>query len=76
VVVATDVAARGLDIPSVASVVHYDVPRTVDVFVHRSGRTAVRTTLPASFDNCDELQVYGLESLKFDVETQSVPLAV
>lgn len=41
VVVATDVAARGLDIPSVASVVHYDTARTVDSFVHRSGRTAV-----------------------------------
>ncbi|KAL7563764.1 hypothetical protein ACA910_020449 [Epithemia clementina (nom. ined.)] len=40
VVVATDVAARGLDIPSVASVVHYDAARTVDAFVHRSGRTA------------------------------------
>jgi Helicase conserved C-terminal domain len=41
VVVATDVAARGLDIPSVSSVVHYDTARSVDAFVHRSGRTAV-----------------------------------
>ena len=41
VVVATDVAARGLDIPSVATVVHYDVARKVDAFVHRAGRTAV-----------------------------------
>jgi len=42
VVVATDVAARGLDIPNVATVVHYDVARKVDGFVHRAGRTAVR----------------------------------
>jgi ATP-dependent RNA helicase DDX24/MAK5 len=42
VVVATDVAARGLDIHSVRTVFHYDIPRTVDTFVHRSGRTAVR----------------------------------
>jgi len=41
IVVATDVAARGLDIPSVATVIHYDVARTVDIFVHRAGRTAV-----------------------------------
>lgn len=41
VVVSTDVAARGLDIPSVSTVVHYDVARAVDTFVHRSGRTAV-----------------------------------
>jgi len=40
IVVATDVAARGLDIPSVAAVVHYDAARNVDTFVHRSGRTA------------------------------------
>jgi len=40
VVVATDVAARGLDIPSVASIVHYDVARATDTFVHRAGRTA------------------------------------
>lgn len=40
IVVATDVAARGLDIPSVATVVHYDVARQVDTFIHRAGRTA------------------------------------
>ena len=42
VVVATDVAARGLDIPTVAAVIHYDSARSIDTFVHRSGRTAVR----------------------------------
>ncbi|KAL7548783.1 hypothetical protein ACHAWF_012036, partial [Thalassiosira exigua] len=40
VVVASDVAARGLDIPSVTTVVHYDVARVVDTFIHRAGRTA------------------------------------
>ncbi|OAA69647.1 DEAD-like helicase [Cordyceps fumosorosea ARSEF 2679] len=40
VLVATDVAARGLDIPSVDVVVHYHVPRAADTYVHRSGRTA------------------------------------
>jgi ATP-dependent RNA helicase DDX24/MAK5 len=44
-VVATDVAARGLDIPSVATVVHYDAARNMETFVHRSGRTAVRETV-------------------------------
>jgi superfamily II DNA/RNA helicase len=42
IVVATDVAARGLDIPAVTTVIHYDAARSVDTFVHRSGRTAVR----------------------------------
>jgi len=40
IVVATDVAARGLDIPSVSTVIHYDVARATDTFVHRAGRTA------------------------------------
>ncbi|CAM9255659.1 unnamed protein product [Chrysoparadoxa australica] len=40
VLVATDVAARGLDIAKVQHVVHYDVARSTEVFIHRSGRTA------------------------------------
>ncbi|XP_015609090.1 ATP-dependent RNA helicase DDX24 [Cephus cinctus] len=38
--IATDVAARGLDIPNVEHVIHYQVPRTSESYVHRSGRTA------------------------------------
>ena len=41
IVVASDVAARGLDIQAVTTVVHYDVARSVDTFIHRAGRTAV-----------------------------------
>ncbi|KAK1458611.1 DEAD/DEAH box helicase [Colletotrichum cuscutae] len=40
VLIATDVAARGLDIPGIDQVVHYHVPRAADMYVHRSGRTA------------------------------------
>jgi ATP-dependent RNA helicase DeaD len=39
VLVATDVAARGLDISTVTHVVNYDVPVSPDVYVHRIGRT-------------------------------------
>ncbi len=38
--VATDVAARGIDVAEVTHVIHYDVPEDQDTFVHRSGRTA------------------------------------
>ncbi|XP_075386848.1 ATP-dependent RNA helicase DDX24 [Tenrec ecaudatus] len=43
VLLATDVAARGLDIPEVQHVIHYQVPRTSEIYVHRSGRTARAT---------------------------------
>lgn len=40
ILVATDVAARGLDMPIVGHVIHFDLPETVEDYVHRSGRTA------------------------------------
>jgi ATP-dependent RNA helicase DDX24/MAK5 len=40
VLLATDIAARGLDIPAVDHVIHYQVPRTADAYIHRNGRTA------------------------------------
>ncbi|WP_171130081.1 MULTISPECIES: DEAD/DEAH box helicase [unclassified Ruegeria] len=40
ILVATDVAARGIDIPGVAYVINYDLPEVPDNYVHRIGRTA------------------------------------
>ena len=40
ILVATDIAARGLDIPQVSHVVNFNLPNCVDDYVHRAGRTA------------------------------------
>jgi ATP-dependent RNA helicase SrmB len=37
--IATDVAARGIDLPNVSHVINYDMPYGADVYVHRIGRT-------------------------------------
>mmetsp|Transcript_25747 Transcript_25747/g.77775 ORF Transcript_25747/g.77775 Transcript_25747/m.77775 type:complete len:284 (+) Transcript_25747:2-853(+) len=53
VLVATDVASRGLDIPDIACVVQYDIAAKIDDFVHRSGRTGRlgRTGMAVAFAN-------------------------
>lgn len=40
VLVTTDLAARGLDIPNIRYIIHYQLPHTEDTFTHRNGRTA------------------------------------
>ena len=39
ILLATDVAARGIDVPNVSHVINFDMPRKADVYVHRIGRT-------------------------------------
>ena len=37
--VATDVAGRGIDVPDVAAVINYDMPHSIEQYTHRIGRT-------------------------------------
>lgn len=39
VLVATDVAARGIDVADVSHVINYQLPMTMDTYIHRIGRT-------------------------------------
>lgn len=47
--VATNVAARGLDIPDIENVINYDVPQNAEEYIHRIGRTARAGKLGASY---------------------------
>ena len=39
ILVATDIAARGLDVDTISHVINFDVPDTADAYIHRIGRT-------------------------------------
>src|ERR1043166_4019030 len=49
VLVATDIAARGLDIEDITHVINYDVPNTAEDYVHRIGRTARASAVGDAF---------------------------
>lgn len=59
ILVATDVAARGLDIPHVSHVINFDLPNDIDDYVHRIGRTgrAGKTGLATAFFNDGNLSM-------------------
>ena len=81
VLVATDVAARGIDIPGVANVVNYDLPNVPEAYVHRIGRTARagREGVAISFCSPDERALLkDIEKLlgrRFDGQGAEVPAA-
>ena len=68
IVVATDVAARGLDIDELGAIINFDLPRERDVFVHRIGRTAragrdglaISLVQPSDRRTLEELQLAGV----------------
>jgi ATP-dependent RNA helicase DDX24/MAK5 len=71
ILVATDVAARGLDIPQVDLVIHYHLPRAADTYVHRSGRTARADLSGSSILICGPEEVAGVRRLIAKVHSRA-----
>jgi len=91
ILVATDIAARGIDVSSVSHVINYDVPLTADAYTHRIGRTgrAERSGEALTFVTADDdkavraieralgttLNRVTVESFTYDEAAQSAPAA-
>lgn len=75
ILVTTDLASRGLDIPGIRYIIHYHLPATEDVFTHRNGRTArmeERGTAILILSEEEKLPPY----IPADVATISLPATV
>jgi ATP-dependent RNA helicase RhlE len=64
VLVATDVAARGIDIPDVGHVYNYDLPNVPENYVHRIGRTARAGNSGRAIAFCDADEVTDLKAIE------------
>jgi ATP-dependent RNA helicase DeaD len=71
--VATDIAARGLDISGVSHVVNYDIPNSPDVYVHRIGRTGRVGRSGRAITLITPKQRRDLEAIERHANTEIVP---
>ncbi|UTC45305.1 DEAD/DEAH box helicase [Treponema vincentii] len=73
--VATDVAARGIDINDLAMVINYDLPNEAENYVHRIGRTARAGKTGAAYSLCSEQDVYNLPDIEKYIEAK-IPVVI
>jgi len=77
ILVATDVAARGIDVRGITHVVNYDIPRSVETYIHRSGRTGragqsgLVLNLITPFDRAKIRNI--IAEAKLSAETRPIP---
>ena len=64
VLVATDIAARGIDVDSISHVINYDLPNTPDTYIHRIGRTARAGAEGDAVSFCSASERDGLRAIE------------
>jgi ATP-dependent RNA helicase RhlE len=74
VLVATDIAARGIDVPSISHVINYELPNEPESYVHRIGRTARAGTGGSAIAFCDPSERSHLRAIE-SLMRKSVPVA-
>ena len=68
--VATDIAARGIDVPGVEAVINYDLPEVPESYVHRIGRTARAGMTGDAISFCSELEIKKLRAIEKLINTR------
>lgn len=64
ILIATDIAARGIDIPEISHVINYDLPRDIENYVHRIGRTARAGRDGVAISLCDATELKSLRQIE------------
>jgi ATP-dependent RNA helicase DeaD len=74
--VATDIAARGLDIPELSHVIQYEPPEDHEGYIHRAGRTGRAGAVGVAISLVTELEKLGLKQIakQYSIEMQERPL--
>jgi ATP-dependent RNA helicase DeaD len=75
--VATDVAARGLDIPSLSHVIQYEPPEETEAYIHRAGRTGRAGASGVAISLVNRAEKYDLDKIakefKIEFEERTIP---
>ena len=74
ILVATDVAARGLDVSNVTHVINFDVPIVVEDYVHRIGRTGRAFNTGDAITFCNPAEIYYIQKIEKLIR-QQIPAA-
>jgi ATP-dependent RNA helicase DeaD len=74
--VATDVAARGIDVPELSHVIQYELPEDHEGYIHRAGRTGRAGAVGVAISLVTELEALGLRQIakRYSIDMQERPL--
>lgn len=73
IIIATDVAARGLDIDNIEAVVNYDLPQEIETYVHRIGRTARAGRPGTAYSFVSRGEIGKITAIQRHTKTKIVP---
>ncbi|TGC08353.1 DEAD/DEAH box helicase [Methanolobus halotolerans] len=73
IIIATDVAARGIDIDNIEAVVNYDLPQEIETYIHRIGRTARAGRPGTAYSFVSKNEIGKLTSIQRHTKTKIVP---